>query len=80
MEPKYLKLLKKLLQAEGKDAEEICGTILMTKLELPHFSPSLVSMLEVYYKSIASEYCTHKTDYNKSKLEKIISEIEGLLF
>lgn len=80
MEPEYLKLLKNLLHANKKDAAEICEKILKTSLKLPNLSPSLISVLEMYYGSIASEYCSNNSEHNKAKLEKVISEIEELNF
>lgn len=80
MEPEYSKLMKKLLLANKKDTAEICEKILKISLKLPNLSPSLISVLEMYYGSIASEYCTNNSEHNKAKLEKVISEINELNF
>lgn len=76
MGQEYLELLKKLLQAEGNDAQQICDKILNTPLELPHFLESLVSIFEAYYAGVAIDYCSHKSRYNRQRLERVILEIE----
>ena len=79
MEPLYLKLLKELSLGTGKEAIAICEKIVSTPLEIPCLPASLISVLEIYYAGIVQEHCSSNTHYSRTKLEKIIREIENLL-